>query len=124
MILSDGGHTTNGHRKRTKAGGKKGMTSRQTVRTQVARPTSEQLLQSGGGAPLSALPANGQVQRIPLTSLRPGPWQPRREFDADALADLALSIRVQGVLTPLRIVQTPTGSDYLIVAGERRWRAA
>ena len=38
--------------------------------------------------------------------------------------ELALSIKVQGVLTPLRVVRSPAGLGYLIVAGERRWRAA
>jgi ParB/RepB/Spo0J family partition protein len=64
------------------------------------------------------------VQQIPVAELRPGPWQPRRVFDAESLQELAESIAAQGVLTPLRVVPAWNGDGYLIVAGERRWRAA
>ncbi len=67
---------------------------------------------------------NGHIRYIPLTKLRPGPWQPRRFFDEESLAELGLSIKAKGVLTPLRVIRAPTGTGYLIVAGERRWRAA
>jgi len=56
--------------------------------------------------------------------LRPGPWQPRRQFDPAALADLAESLKIQGVLTPLRVVPSDEENAYLIIAGERRWRAS
>ena len=66
------------------------------------------------------------VQLIPHEKLRPGPWQARRIFDQEALEELALSIKTNGVLTPLRVVPIAKEAefDYLIVAGERRWRAA
>lgn len=67
---------------------------------------------------------NGRIRYIALTELRPGPWQPRRVFDEESLAELALSIKAKGVLTPLRVVRAPKEAGYLIVAGERRWRAA
>ena len=67
---------------------------------------------------------NGHVQQIPITELRPGPWQPRRVFDAAALEELAQSMKIQGVLSPLRVVRGAAGLGYFIVAGERRWRAA
>ncbi|RJF75197.1 ParB/RepB/Spo0J family partition protein [Deinococcus cavernae] len=54
--------------------------------------------------------------------LRPGPGQPRREFDDLKLNQLARSISEQGVLQPLLV--RPAGDLYEIVAGERRWRAA
>ncbi|MDP9196889.1 MAG: ParB/RepB/Spo0J family partition protein [Pseudomonadota bacterium] len=64
-------------------------------------------------------------QILPLDLLEPGRYQPRRQFDSDALAQLTASIREQGVLLPLLVRRTP-GADgkYEIIAGERRWRAA
>ncbi len=66
--------------------------------------------------------ARSGVQLLPVASLEPHPDQPRRHFDEEALAELAASIGLRGVLQP--IVVRPHGSHYQIVAGERRWRAA
>jgi ParB family chromosome partitioning protein len=66
------------------------------------------------------------VLAVSVDELRPGRYQPRLQLREDSLAELAESIREQGVLQPL-IVRATTGSDavgYEIVAGERRWRAA
>ncbi len=61
---------------------------------------------------------------VPVEKLVPNPNQPRRDFQPDALQELADSIRSRGVIQPL-IVRAIAGSDrYEIVAGERRWRAA
>lgn len=61
---------------------------------------------------------------LPIEKIVPNPNQPRREFTAEALADLAASIRQKGVIQPL-IVRPVEGTDqYEIVAGERRWRAS
>src|SRR5438067_5354271 len=65
-----------------------------------------------------------QVVRIPRGQLRPGPWQPRRIFEQQSLAELAASLSARGVLSPLRVIASPDGHGYLIVAGERRWRAS
>jgi ParB family chromosome partitioning protein len=59
---------------------------------------------------------------LPLASVHPNPAQPRRYFDTDALAELAASITQHGVLQP--IIVKRDGSGYLIMAGERRYRAA
>ncbi len=62
---------------------------------------------------------------IPLPLLSPNPFQPRREFDAAALAELATSLGQVGVLQPLLVRHTPGDDEsYQIAAGERRWRAA
>jgi ParB family transcriptional regulator, chromosome partitioning protein len=61
-------------------------------------------------------------QALPIESLAPNPDQPRRDFDPDALQELAASIREKGVIQPL--IVRPRGAGYEIVAGERRWRAA
>lgn len=62
------------------------------------------------------------VREISIADISPHPEQPRRHFDDDALAELAASITLRGVLQP--IVVRPIGSKFQIVAGERRWRAA
>lgn len=64
-----------------------------------------------------------RIQKIDVTSIVPNPHQPRQQFDDDALAGLAESIKQYGILQPL--VVTPQGAgSYALVAGERRWRAA
>ncbi|MCE9523745.1 MAG: ParB/RepB/Spo0J family partition protein [Alphaproteobacteria bacterium] len=78
--------------------------------------------------PASA-PGSAAEQRaprtLPIALLRPNPFQPREHFDADALEDLANSIREKGILQPIVVRPVPGQSDeYQIVAGERRWRAA
>jgi len=64
----------------------------------------------------------GALRSLPLERIRPGPYQPRTQFDAESLHDLAESIRAQGVIQP--IVVRRAGDAYEIIAGERRWRAA
>jgi|LFRM01.1.fsa_nt_gb ParB family chromosome partitioning protein len=59
---------------------------------------------------------------LPIDELSPNPYQPRRKFDAEALAELADSIKAHGVLQPI-VVRKKDGA-YQIIAGERRWRAA
>lgn len=63
-----------------------------------------------------------RVQQLALEVLSPNPEQPRTVFDAEALGELAASIRQYGIIQPL--VVTPDGTGYHIIAGERRWRAA
>lgn len=59
---------------------------------------------------------------LPITSLIPNPTQPRQLFDETALAELAGSLQQYGMLQP--IVVRPSGDQFEIIAGERRWRAA
>jgi len=76
--------------------------------------------------PTQETAASGRTTRtLPVEQLVPNPDQPRRQFNADALEDLANSIRSKGIIQPLIVRQKP-GSDttFEIVAGERRWRAA
>jgi ParB family chromosome partitioning protein len=63
-----------------------------------------------------------RVAMVPLNRVRPCPFQPRKDFSAEALRELADSIREQGIVQPL-IVREQNGQLELI-AGERRWRAA
>ncbi|HEY1329359.1 MAG TPA: ParB/RepB/Spo0J family partition protein [Casimicrobiaceae bacterium] len=70
-----------------------------------------------------APPAHETLQSVPVDRLRAGKYQPRTRMDADSLAELAESIREQGVVQPI-LVRPVDGGRYEIVAGERRWRAA
>lgn len=59
---------------------------------------------------------------IPIADIRPNPLNPRRHFDQDALAELARSIQSSGIIQPLVVYER--GSEYILVCGERRYRAA
>ncbi|MGE4221568.1 MAG: ParB/RepB/Spo0J family partition protein [Alphaproteobacteria bacterium] len=62
---------------------------------------------------------------VPVEFLHPNRFQPRRRFDAEAMASLTESVRDKGVLEPIVVRRHPEQSNaYEIVAGERRWRAA
>ena len=63
------------------------------------------------------------IQEIPVGELDPNPDQPRQSFDQEGIAQLADSIRDQGVLQPLLVVPA-SGGRYRIIAGERRYRAS
>ena len=60
---------------------------------------------------------------LPVTRIRPGRYQPRTKMDQQALAELAASIRSQGLMQPL-LVRPVDRDRYELIAGERRWRAA
>jgi ParB family chromosome partitioning protein len=66
---------------------------------------------------------DGQLAQLPVGSIKPNRRQPRRRLDADAVSELAESVRVQGVVQPV-IVRPDSGGGYELIAGERRWRAA
>lgn len=86
------------------------------------------LLPGRGGAASAAAPApiappDGNVAQLPIAHVRPNPNQPRREFDEQALLELAQSVERDGIIQPI-IVRRIAPQDYEIIAGERRWRAA
>lgn len=62
------------------------------------------------------------IRTLPIDRLRPNRFQPRTHFDDAAIAELAESIRAQGIIQPL--VVASDGDGWAIIAGERRWRAA
>jgi ParB family chromosome partitioning protein len=67
--------------------------------------------------------ATAEINRLPLTALQAGKYQPRQKMEAGALQELAESIREQGVMQPL-LVRLVAPGKYEIIAGERRFRAA
>jgi ParB family transcriptional regulator, chromosome partitioning protein len=80
-------------------------------------------------APPPAAPRGEELTRLPLDVLQRGRYQPRVDMRAEALAELAASIKVQGVIQPIVVRPLESqgngqGQRYEIIAGERRWRAA
>lgn len=63
------------------------------------------------------------LKTLPVERIRPGQYQPRTRMDADALQELADSIKAQGLVQPI-VVRKLSGGEYELIAGERRWRAS
>ena len=78
------------------------------------------------GAAASAVATAGapasDYQRLAISSIQPNPYQPRREFDEDDLAELQASLKASGLLQPITV--RPTAAGYELISGERRLRAA
>jgi len=74
-------------------------------------------------APAAPVPVEGLpgYREIPVAAVEPNPYQPRKEFGPEQLAELVDSIRAEGLLQP--IVVRPVGDKFQLIAGERRWRA-
>jgi len=84
--------------------------------------------QKGLGRGLDALLGGDEAPRdalamLPVGRIRPGKYQPRTKMDPEALAELAASIKSQGLIQPL-LVRRIERDRYELIAGERRWRAA
>ena len=89
----------------------------------ISKPSAESNTAAAAPAPEPAQdPSQESVRSIPVGKIDPNPDQPRTRFDDAAVEELAQSIRVDGVIQP--ILLRPSGDRFLIVAGERRWRAA
>lgn len=72
-------------------------------------------------APAAALPKPEGFAEIPVALIEPNPHQPRKAIEPAALAELAESIRSEGLLQPITVRKV--GEKYQLIAGERRWRA-
>lgn len=68
--------------------------------------------------------ADAAVTSLPVREIEPDPEQPRKRFDEEALAQLSASIQENGLLQPIAVRPKKAGPGYIIIAGERRWRAA
>ena len=66
----------------------------------------------------------GKIYALPIESIQPSPFQARMNFNEQELAGLAASIRENGLLQPIAVRPKKVGPGYIIIAGERRWRAA
>ena len=73
--------------------------------------------------PQAKVAASGGVSEIAIDKVKPNPNQPRKNFDEEALNELAASIKLHGIVQPIVVNDMGDGS-YMIIAGERRWRAA
>ena len=85
-------------------------------------------IKKGLGRGLSSLIGETKKQTtnsVPINSLVPGKYQPRKYFDEEKLNELASSIKERGILQPIIVRESNAGKEkYEIVAGERRWQAA
>ncbi len=72
---------------------------------------------------IDELPAVSRMEELEVESIKPNPKQPRTEFDDDALEELADSIATLGLIQPITVRREPDGK-YIIISGERRWRAS
>ena len=93
--------------------------------TDAKAPTKDKSKKTS--TPSSEESSSQGLRNLGVEKLVPGKFQPRREFDKEALKELANSIREKGILQPILARPNPDGgakSPYEIVAGERRWRAA
>lgn len=82
------------------------------------------LLDAKGAAETAAKTTSAGLASLPIGHIRPNPFQPRKEFRAEDLADLEASLRTSGLLQPISVRPSPTGAGYELIAGERRLRAA
>src|SRR3989304_9577371 len=81
------------------------------------------LLSPSEPAPLAAAAMiGGGIQDISVGDIVPNPQQPRKDFEINALSELAASLRQSGVIQP--VVVRRAGQGYQLIVGERRWRAA
>ncbi|MBM4275379.1 MAG: ParB/RepB/Spo0J family partition protein [Deltaproteobacteria bacterium] len=84
------------------------------------KPKKEEGLRPQAPEPASQTPSNGSCE-VNLSLIYPNPDQPRKFFPREALEELALSIKEQGLIEPL--VAVARGEKFMLIAGERRWRA-
>lgn len=83
-------------------------------------PSSTTQVTSPQGPPVEQI--DTPLKQIPIEKIRPNPFQPRKEFRDDELAQLQASLGASGLLQPITV--RPVGNQYELVAGERRLRAA
>lgn len=88
----------------------------------AAKPATQSGKATKASAAAVATTSPVGITELPIGKIEPNPHQPRREFDPEALRELADSIRAEGLLQP--VVVRPVGKDkHQLIAGERRWRA-
>lgn len=65
-----------------------------------------------------------QTDKVSINRIKPNKNQPRKHFDDIKLSELTESVKIHGIIQPILVKKDEKGSDFVIVAGERRWRAA
>lgn len=115
--MSEGDAMTRGATRRPLGRGLSALLGESTREVPVSPETGDD--HGASATPVS----NRSVQLLEIARVAPHPDQPRRQFDAQALEELAESIRARGIIQPI-IVRPTADGRYQIVAGERRWRAA
>lgn len=85
-------------------------------------PEKPKKTSSKAKAPAAAADSEDRILYIDINDIRPNSAQPRKNFDEEKLAELASSIKINGVIQPLIVRESTNG--YELVAGERRWRAS
>ena len=89
----------------------------------ISKPSTPPAAAAPAPAPTPVVEAGAEaVRSLSIKLIDPNPDQPRTRFEEHAVEELAQSIRTDGVIQPILV--RPSGERYLIVAGERRWRAA
>lgn len=79
---------------------------------------------AGRTTPEKEAPPASALRDIPISEIRANPYQPRKEFRPEELADLESSMRASGLLQPITVRPAATGGGYELIAGERRLRSA
>ncbi len=86
-------------------------------------PAAQQNPSAPAASPSSVIPAESRVWSLAIEKLKPSQFQPRSFFQKEKLEELAQSIKAQGILQPI-VARKLSDSQFEIIAGERRWRAA
>lgn len=92
--------------------------------TRDARPESSAAHVDSDSAKANEASERHNLRSLPISQIRPNPFQPRKEFRAEELADLEASMRANGILQPITVRPSPDGRGFELIAGERRLRAA
>ena len=78
---------------------------------------------TGGHLKPQVVEETTSTMRIPVEHIEPNPKQPRRDFDEQALQELAQSIQLHDIIQPVTVARLQ-GNKYRLISGERRWRAS
>jgi ParB family chromosome partitioning protein len=100
------------------------MRSSLGVGTPAAAEAMAQTASAASGNLYAGTRAANDTRSIPVDRIVPDPDQPRKEFAPEAIAELGLSLKRRGQLQPIRVCEDREHDCFVIVAGERRWRAA
>jgi ParB family chromosome partitioning protein len=103
---------------------KLGGAMRSSLGVGTAAAAEAQAPAAAGGNLYAGSRALSDARAIPVERIVPDPEQPRREFEPEKLAELGLSMKRRGQLQPIRVHEDKVNDRFVIVAGERRWRAA